>query len=333
MDRILIEMIRRMQWPSEEVIFSKSPDALRRPSPFWIQKKIKESLNPGNREGKKRLGIESKFRYLDSAVKLNAVIDTYAFGYHRRIISYPVKFTRIEEAIEVSSKYEFVEYTHFSLVFSQSGRLRPFITFEIIYSDPEDLNKKTKLLSNLVGRELPGSTFEGEELFEQYISSSRKRITNGGRAMKDNIKNAILALLRNPLISIPKLANEIGAGRSTTKRIFNDLVRGGLILLEPMIDSTKIAGMTLSVLTVNSRTMTKEQMIRAASDIGDVENRIFITKKYYKNTISFLCWTDSYFDLISVYSTLVKKNIPGKFYLSWQFKTIKSESIVYPFLT
>lgn len=332
MDRILSELIKSLQWPSEYDLKSKQDKPLRRPSPYWIQRKVEEKLNRNTPGGKRIGGIESRWKKVESIVDMHLVLDLESFGFKRSMVSWSGGITRLKEIINSLKKLNFIEKAHSSLILGNNGTMEPLLSTEIIHMTKEDYDRKVAKLGRVLDGFKEVSSFEGGPLFKQYDEKSRKRVMNNGTGLRPKIKILLQKLIEDPLIKLPELAAQTGFSRSETKKYFYDLVHGGLILFEPAINSMALSDFTLSTISIMGDTNSINSTYKTVMGRSAINERVLLSRKYFNNVIALLCWSSSYYDVMDLYSEVSKLKVDDNIGLAWQFRSIPIKSVEYPFL-
>ncbi len=332
MDIVLVELIKSLQWPEECDLKTNPKHPLRRPSPYWIQRKVDEKLKKEKPKGVKLGGVESRWKKLESIVDTHLVLNLESFGFKRSMVSWSGGPIDIKELIDALRELDFVEKAHTSLMLRKKGTMEPLLTTEIIHRNRGDFDRKVSRLSRVLGDYTLSSVFDGTSLFRQFDEKARKRIMNGKSQPREKAKKILKMLIADPLIKLPAMAVETGMSRAETKKLFYDLVHGGLILFEPAINSMAFSDFTLSSLSVSVESASIDDAYRDIMNSKPIADRVLLTRRYYENLLSFLCWSSSYYDVMDLHSDIANLDSVGNASLAWQFRSIPLKTVRYPFL-
>lgn len=333
MDRVLTELIRALNWPDELDLKGTAGAPLRRPSPYWIQRKVEEKLREtGLLQNGRKGGVESRWKKIESIVDMQLVINLDLFGYNRAMVTWEGGPVRIDEIVRNLRSSDFIEQSHAALLMNEDGGMSPTLTTEIVYSGKEDFSEKMQLMSEALNGLSVVSVFDGEPVFSNGDVSALHRLKNRDREPREKVKKVLKELLKNPLIRLPALSTVTGLSRAETKKIFYDLVRAGALLFEPAIDSMALSDFTISSVSLIGEEDSKEEMFRKIVAETGIADRILIVRKYYRKLISLMCWSSSYYDIMELMEEIENSSIAERTALVWQFRSIPMRSKRYPFL-
>ncbi len=334
MDRVSTELIRALQWPEDLDLRDIAGKPLRRPSPYWIQKKVEEKLFSSGKWGRgKTGGVESRWKRIAPVVETQLILNLQLFGYNRAMVSWKTGPLRIDELLRKIQKFNFIERAHAALVQQSDGTMSPMFAIEFVYRNETDYRKKLDKLNAALTRYTFLSEFIGEPVFTNGDRSALRRIINSDGKIREKAATVLRELIADPLISLPGLASATGMSRSESKKYFYDLVYSGAVLIQPAIDSLALTDFTLSTISVSTLNMTKDEACRRLMNETSLGERILISKPYYRDLLSYVCWSSSYYDIIGLHEEIRNSSFSDRTFLAWQFRSIPIRSTRYPFLS
>lgn len=327
MNQLSCEIFKTLTWPTERDLSQNEDSIPKRPSPYWVYEKLlanRENLSPGLKITKNAT-IESWYRMMDY-VGLRLVMNASRFGYNRAIIVTKEHNYRFTPYSEENSFKRCVESIHSGIIIG-GGHIFFGSLISFVYRNRPSLKKIKSIIEEQLSESEIVSIMEfSDNPVNSNLRSLKRCFSSDLRSIRVDHARILLELIESPLEKLNEISMKLGLSRSTVNRNYSDLVRSGLITIEPYVRSENnrdfiLVSFQIEPLSGKVRSNSLNQI-----PYSWLKERIIASKFSIPNRILILTWLDNFDQIRRAIKEIEKSNLKVN-YAFLQQKTTHSTKI------
>lgn len=267
----------------------------KRPSPYWVYEKLmanKNNISPDLRITKNST-IEC-WHSLMSYVGLRLVINVGKFGYSRGVLVTRNRDYRPISYLGDSYLSNCVESIH-SGVIIEGDHIFFGSLISFVYRNKSSANK----IRSIIEEKLPDAEIislhnYGDNNINGNLQSLKRCFSSDLRTIRANHGKVLVELINSPLEKLNEISIKLGLSRSTVNRDYTDLVRSGIIAIEPYIRSENNRDFILVSFQIESLSGRIHSSNIDQIPEGWLKGRIIANKFSVPDRILILTWLDDF---------------------------------------
>lgn len=284
-----IEILRSCQWPEGYKVAESGNDL----SP-WCRLSMVDEMTKRDR------GYLKAWDLIREAVQIKYFLDVSIFGLQRATVSGTLGGSYFGDFASLFSKIKNVESVHPTFTLRDRGIAPPYVTFDIIYDDIDDLhNTVSEIKDFFPSFTETGPRYQWKWEFDHRQPEFKKLLSRDG----SRLRKGVVRSLRDAAFERYSGIATNGSNMRRIEKIAPDMLqafKAGIIKITPYIDTTLIKGINSMVLVVSGvgdNRMQYEQMAMNDELLGphlilfermysNVMVAIFVVSKFYElNTL------------------------------------------------
>lgn len=322
MNELSCEIFKTLTWPTERDLDQNEFSIPKRPSPYWVYEKLlsnKENLS-SNLKITKNATIDCWYRMMDY-VGLRLVMNASRFGYYRAILITKDHNYRSPAYSEDSSFKNCVESIHSGIIIEDKqmffGSLISFV-----YRNKSSLKKIRSIIEEqLTNSEIISIKEFSDNPVKSNFRSLKRCFSSDLRSIRTDHGRILLELIDSPLEKLNEISMKLGLSRSTVNRNYSDLVRSGLITIEPYVRSENnrdfiLVSFQIEPLSGKVKSNSLDQIPN-----GWLKERIIASKFSVPNRILILTWLDNFNQIRKAIKEIENSNLKVNFAILQQKTT------------
>jgi DNA-binding Lrp family transcriptional regulator len=300
MDTVTRDVIRCLLWPRGD------DRPYQRPTYWTVAKQLKAS------PAAVRTRLESL--YGTGALKAIRIIPnpSYLDLDKTMVVAQVTEATcrRLKAKIEL---FDFLESTHHARTYYPEAGLS-FASLAVLHAGSEDLRRKMRLVEEVVG-----------DVRTIHEAGFRRAATKA--ELPTGAKQLLWELVKDPLIGMNELSENLGISRKTARKYLDLLVTKRAFAMEPEFDSSRMEGalpfVVAGFLEESSRVIVESEFRERLKD------NYMLFRSDYEGLFLYACWADDFQDVRQCYSQILAVRGLVNPMVLFPFESVGNQSVRY----
>ena len=322
---LIIDIIRRLQWPGDDAHVKWPYENSRRPTAYWLYKAICSDRNaqPMEKVSYKPLSKNSVFQHYQRVIGSmipRFIIDPSLFNCSITSVLFMDDLYLSEVGVQKILKIDGIELVQRGLGLGPLG-LHPTISVNILHKTNEQLENAVR---NIVSVSPSISEFYRLKnyLFKPRNVDSTDTSNEGGFKIRSGTRRVLTGLVKYPLLPLNDLSIRVGVKRNAVYREYENISHSGFFKIEYSISNPIICNISLFQSGFLVEENKKDDILKHLKAIPLFRERLLSCRLSFDNVIYTLNWSKDYVDFLN-YQTFIMKHLdPENVMLSvWQPRT------------
>lgn len=327
MNELSCEIFKTLTWPTERDLDQNEDSIPKRPSPYWVYEKLLANREKLSSDLKitKNATIEC-WHSMMNYIGLRLVMNASRFGYYRALILTKDHNYRSPSYSEENSFKKCVESIHSGIIIEEDHMFFGSI-ISFVYRNKSSLKKIRSIIEEQLSNSEILSIMEfSDNPVNSNFHSLKRCFSSDLRSIRTDHARILLELIDSPLEKLNEISMKLGLSRSTVNRNYSDLVRSGLITIEPYIRTENnrefiLVSFQIEPLSGKVKSNSLDQIPNSW-----LKERIIARKFSVPNRILILTWLDNFDQIRMAIREIEKSNLKVN-YAILQQKTTHSTKL------
>lgn len=324
-DSLIIDIIRRLQWPSGNANMKLACEDLRRPTAYWLYQAISSNqktptIEKASSKTPSRNSVFQHYQKVVGSMIPRFIIDPSLFSYSTTSVLFMDDLYLNQAQFQKILKIDGIELIQRGLGVGPLG-LHPTISVNVLHKTEDQLERAIK---NIVSVSPSIREFYRVKnyLFNPGNTESEYNTGKGGINIKSTTRSVITGMVKYPLLPLNELSLRIGLKRNIVYREYEFIAHSGFFKIEYSVSYPIICNISLFQSGFLVEEEKKDDLLKHLKSFPLFRERLLSTRMSFGNVIYTLNWSRDYVDFLN-YQTSVKEHLnPENIMLSvWQPRT------------
>ncbi len=324
-ESLIIDIIRRLQWPGDDAHMKWPYENSRRPTAYWLYQAIssqKRNTSMGRVSSKipSRNSVFQHYQKVIGAMIPRFIIDPALFSRSMTSVLFTDDLYLSETQVQKILKIDGVELVQRGLGLGPLG-LRPTISVNVLHKTDEQLERAVR---DIVSVSPSISEFYRVKnyLFKPRNNELNDPLTKRDFKIRSTTRKIMTGMVKYPLLPLNDLALRIGVKRDVVYRNYEYISSSGFFKIEYSVSNPVIGNISLFQSGFLVEEGQKGDLLNHLRSLSLFRERLLNSRWSFGNVLYTLSWSKDYVDFLSYQTTIVKHLKPENIMLSvWQPRT------------